>query len=391
MKLAIPKAPPLVVHVIYSLGTGGLENGLVNLINRSPSDRFRHAIVCLTTSGDFAARLTAPNVAIVSLNKRPGHDLGVYWRLWRCLMKLRPQVLHTRNLAALEMHLVGMLVPGLRHVHGEHGRDIYDLDGSNPRYRRLRRWVAPLVDRFITVSRDLQEWLTQTVGVDSRKVQQIYNGVDHDMFHPRSAARPDLAPPGFLGPAECVIGTVGRLAEVKDQATLIRAVGRLSRERPVLSDALRLVIVGDGPLRAPLEELASEQGIADITWFAGDRSDVPELLRTMDVFVLPSLAEGISNTVLEAMSTGLPVVGTRTGGNPELVDEDVTGHLVPVADDRVLADTLLELIDQPRKLLLMGRAARERVLEQFNWRRTVEEYLAVYDEVLGNTTRRRLS
>lgn len=391
MKPAIPNAPPLVVHVIYSLGTGGLENGLVNLINRSPSDRFRHAIVCLTTSGDFAARLTAADVPIVSLNKRPGHDLGVYWRLWRCLMTLRPKILHTRNLAALEMHLVGMLVPGVRHVHGEHGRDIYDLDGSNRRYRRLRRWIAPLIDRFITVSRDLQDWLTGTVGVTTAKVQQIYNGVDHDVFHPRSAGRPDLAPTGFLGSAACVIGTVGRLAEVKDQTTLIRAMGRLLRQRPTLSDAIRLIIVGDGPLRMRLEQLADEQGIATITWFAGDRSDVPDLLRMMDVFVLPSLAEGVSNTVLEAMATGLPVVATRTGGNPELVSVDSTGQLVPVADDRALADTLLELIDQPRKLLAMGQAARERILKQFNWRQTVEEYLAVYDDVLGNTARRRLT
>jgi sugar transferase (PEP-CTERM/EpsH1 system associated) len=385
------KAPPLVVHVIYSLGTGGLENGLINLINRSPRDRFRHAIVCLAKTGDFATRLTVPDVPIVSLNKRPGHDLGVYWRLWRCLMTLRPQIMHTRNLAALEMHLIGVLVPGLRHVHGEHGRDIYDLDGSNPRYRRLRRWIAPLVDRFITVSRDLQHWLTETVGVTTDKVRQIYNGVDHDVFHPRGVRRPDLAPIGFLGSAACVIGTVGRLAEVKDQTTLINAVARLMREQPALSDAIRLIIVGDGPLRTQLEQLADEQGIASITWFAGDRSDVPDLLRMMDLFVLPSLAEGVSNTVLEAMATGLPVVATRTGGNPELVSVDVTGQLVPVADDRALADTLLELIDRPRKLLTMGQAARERVLEQFNWRRTVEAYLAVYDDVLGNTTRRRLT
>jgi sugar transferase (PEP-CTERM/EpsH1 system associated) len=379
----MPDAPPLVVHVIYALGTGGLENGLVNLINRSPPDRYRHAIICLTTSGDFAARLTARAVPIVSLHKRPGHDLGVYWRLWRELRRLRPSILHTRNIAALEMQLVGLLLPGLRHVHGEHGRDIYDLDGSNRRYRRLRRWIAPAVDRFITVSRDLHQWLTETVGIDANKVTHIYNGVDHALFEPRKDNRPDLFPEAFLGPAACVIGTVGRLAEVKDQATLLRAVHALIERRPERRQHVRVLVVGDGPLRGQLGELAHELGIADNVWLAGDRSDVPRLLRTMDLFVLPSLAEGISNTVLEAMASGLPVVATRTGGNPELVEAGVTGELFPVGDHGRLAEILLRMIDEPTQARAMGEAGRRRVVEQFNWQRTVDGYLAVYDEILG--------
>jgi sugar transferase (PEP-CTERM/EpsH1 system associated) len=379
----MPAAPPLIVHVIYSLGTGGLENGLVNLINRSPPGRYRHAIICLTTSGDFAARLTVPQVPIVSLHKRPGHDLAVYWRLWRSLRRLRPNIMHTRNLAALEMHLVGLLIPGLRHVHGEHGRDIYDLDGSNQRYRRLRRWIAPLVDRFITVSRDLHEWLTGTVGIAASKVEQIYNGVDHALFSPRAGDRPELFPPGFLQEPAFVIGTVGRLAAVKDQATLLRAVQSMLRDRTEWVASVRVLIVGDGPLRSELEQLARDLGVEQVIWFAGDRSDVPQLLRAMDLFVLPSLAEGISNTVLEAMASGLPVIATRTGGNPELVEEDVTGHLFPVGDQRALAEILTRMIDHPAAARTMGQAARRRTLERFDWQRTVDDYLAVYDAALA--------
>ena len=383
----MPAAPPLIVHVIYSLGTGGLENGLVNLINRSPPERYRHAIICLTTSGDFASRLTVPQVQIVSLHKRPGHDLGVYWRLWRSLRRLRPDIMHTRNLAALEMHLVGLLIPGLRHVHGEHGRDIYDLDGSNQRYRRLRRWIAPLVDRFITVSRDLYEWLTVTVGIAGSKVEQIYNGVDHTLFSPRTGDRPDVFPPGFLREPAFVVGTVGRLAAVKDQATLLRAVQSMLRDRPQWLGSVRVLIVGDGPLRGELERLARELEIEQVVWFAGDRSDVPQLLRAMDLFVLPSLAEGISNTVLEAMASGLPIVATRTGGNPELVEEDLSGHLFPVGDQRALAEILTRMIDQPGAARTMGQAARRRTLERFDWQRTVDEYLAVYDAALAGAAR----
>jgi sugar transferase (PEP-CTERM/EpsH1 system associated) len=379
-------APPLVVHVIYALGTGGLENGLVNLINRSPRDRYRHAIVCLTTSGDFAARLMVPNVPIVSLHKRPGHDLGVYWRMWRSLRRLRPAIMHTRNLAALEMHLVGLFVPGLRHVHGEHGRDIYDLDGSNPRYRRLRRWIAPVVDRFITVSRDLHSWLTGSVGIAGAKVRHIYNGVDHAVFSPRGEERPRVFPVGYIDEPACVVGNVGRLAEVKDQATLLRAAQTLVQARPALRARLRVVLVGDGPLAGELERLANGLGLQDLVWFAGDRSDVPALLQAMDVFVLPSLAEGISNTVLEAMAAGLPVVATRTGGNPELVEDGLTGRLFPVGDHRALAEILIGMIDEPVAARAMGLAGRARVLERFDWQRTVDEYLAVYDQTLGVAT-----
>lgn len=387
----MPDAPPLIVHVIYSLGTGGLENGLVNLINRCPPDRYRHAIVCLTTSGDFATRLAVPQVPIVSLHKRPGHDIGVYWRLWRSLKRLRPTIMHTRNLAALEMHLVGLLIPGLRHVHGEHGRDIYDLDGSNVRYRRLRRLIAPLVDRFITVSRDLYRWLTETVGVAEQKVEQIYNGVDHALFTPRSDGRPDIFPSAFLGDTAFVVGTVGRLAAVKDQATMLRAVRSMIDDRPELAEPVRVLLVGDGPLRKELEQLVRDLGMERSVWFAGDRSDVPDLLRAMDLFVLPSLAEGISNTVLEAMATGLPVVATHTGGNPELVEEGVTGRLFPVGDHRALAEILIRMIEEPAAARAMGRAARTRILDRFDWQQTVEEYLAVYDATLDRVARKQVT
>lgn len=380
-------APPTVVHVIYALGTGGLENGLVNLINRAAPDRYRHAIICLTTSGDFAARITTPNVPVLSLHKRPGHDLRVYWRMWRALRQLRPAVMHTRNLAALEMHLIGLLRPGLRRIHGEHGRDVYDLDGSNTRYQRLRRALAPFLHRFITVSADLRDWLVNDVGIAAKQVIQIYNGVDQQVFKPCEAGRPELAPVGFGGSDQRLIGTVGRLAEVKDQATLLKATRLLLEQRPTLRTRVRVVIVGDGPLRAALQRQVEESGLADVVWLAGDRDDVPALLQMMDVFVLPSLAEGISNTVLEAMASGLPIVATDTGGNPELVEPAVNGYLFPVGDAQALAAMLGKLIDDDALVRAMGAAARTRVEQRFDWQRTVEQYLGVYDEALGLPSR----
>lgn len=376
------KPAPLIVHVIYEFGTGGLENGLVNIINRSPPGRYRHAVVCLTRSGGFARRITAPGVEIHELHKRPGNDLGMLWRAWRLLWRLRPAVVHTRNIAALEMQLATLFLPGVRRVHGEHGRDVYDLDGSNRRYRLLRKVLCPFMDRFIAVSRDLQDWLVKDVGLSTGRVCQIYNGVDQQRFFPRGEARRDVLPEGLLPAGGRLIGTVGRLAEVKDQATLVRAFAALIARRPDLRDTTRLVLVGDGPMADRLRAAAAEQGIDDLVWMAGDRDDVPELLRVMDLFVLPSLAEGISNTILEAMASGLPVIATRTGGNPELIEDGVNGSLVPVGDATAMAAAFEALLDQPGRLRGMGDAGRRIVAERFNWDRTVEQYLTVYDDIL---------
>ena len=376
-------APPLVAHIIYALGTGGLENGLVNIINRAPAERYQHAIICLTKADDFSSRLTVPGVQIYALNKRPGHDLNVFWLLFKLLWKLRPAIVHTRNLAALEMQLVGLFIPRARRVHGEHGRDIYDLDGTNPRYLLLRRILKPFIHRYIAVSEDLRRWLTQLVGVPESRVRQIYNGVDQDRFFPRDGARPDLAPPGFVPADGIVLGTVGRLAKVKDQSTLLDALKILLAEDPELRKRVRLVLVGDGPLFADLQRKAEELGVADLVWMPGDRENVPELLRMMDIFLLPSLAEGISNTVLEAMASRLPVIATRTGGTPELIDDGENGLLVPVGDAKALAMSIAKMCVDSAMIKTMGMRGYEKVKVQFNWTRTVEEYLSVYDDVLG--------
>jgi len=375
--------PALVVHVIHSLGTGGLENGLINLINRTPDERYRHAIVCLAQSGAFERRIEKPGVQIVSLHRQQGKDFSIYWKLWKALRGLKPAIVHTRNLSALEGQIPAFFLPGVKTVHGVHGRDVFDLDGDNRKYNLLRKLIRPLVGRYITVSRDLKIWLEKSVGVPVNRVMQIYNGVDQTRFTPRSGNKPDLAPAGFLRRDTIVTGTVGRLAAVKDQATLVRAFSRLLTQQPENRDHLRLIIAGDGPERSRLQGLIKELKTEECVWITGDRDDIPDILKSFDFFVLPSLGEGISNTILEAMATGLPIIATNVGGNPELVEEGVNGHLVPRGNHEALADSMDKLIHSTGSRKSMGAASLEKVRAEFDWNRTVAGYLAVYDELLG--------
>jgi sugar transferase (PEP-CTERM/EpsH1 system associated) len=374
---------PLVAHIIFRLDVGGMENGLINLINHMPAERYRHAIVCLDDYTDFRRRLRRTDVACYALHKRPGKDLGLYWRLWRLLRALRPQIVHTRNLAALDS-LVPAAFAGVRYrVHGEHGRDVVDIDGDSRKYTMLRRALRPLAHRYIALSHDLEGWLRERIGIAPDKLVHICNGVDTQWFQPAIGGRAPLPIAGFAGPGTFVIGSVLRLQPVKDPMNLVRAFVRLLTRWPRLRERARLVLIGDGPLYSEAERELELAGVRPLVWLPGARNDVAQLLRGFDMFALPSLAEGISNTILEAMASGLPVVATNVGGNPELVVEGETGLLVPRADPDALAQALRAYIEDPAWAVRHGRAGRSRVEREFSLEAMMRRYLAVYDDLLG--------
>lgn len=376
--------PPLIVHVIHQLDVGGLENGLVNLINHMPPGRYRHAIVCLKNATDFRQRLSAPGVEVISLGKREGKDPAHYLRLYRLLRQLRPSLVHTRNLGCIEAQLLAAIAGVRLRVHGEHGRDIDDLQGDKRKYRLLRKLMRPLIRHFIAVSADLGKWLVQAIGAPPATVSHIGNGVDSVQFHPRPGPPAVLGPPGFLCPGAYVIGSVGRMAAVKDQLSLVRAfLLLLAKLGPRERARLRLMIVGDGPCRQACLDLLAKAGVQHQAWLPGARDDVAHMLRAMDLFVLPSLAEGSSNTILEAMATGLPVVATDVGGNAELVRAGWSGALVPPSAPELLADALFDYYRSPELGACHGARGRRQVLAEHSLAAMAGAYLAVYDRLTG--------
>jgi len=379
-------AIPLIAHVVFRFDYGGLENGLVNLVNRLPAARFRHAIVALDGIGEeFRRRLQRTDVPLLSVDKRPGKDLPSYYRMWRTLRSLRPDVVHTRNLGTLDMQLAAVAAGVRRRVHGEHGWSPSDPQGLDPRNLRLRRMLRALPQGYVAMSRDIARWLEQGVGVPAARIRQLYSGVDTERFRPDGPVPSDLPWPSPSGGVArpIIVGTVGRLDPIKNQRGLLRAFRAILERHPDWRDRVRLIIAGDGPLRGELAPLASELGLGDSVWFPGARPDVPALMRAMDVFVLPSINEGISNTILEAMATGRPVVASRTGGNPELVVDGLTGALYDPDEESALAASLENYVQQSDLRRSHGEAARRRVVEQFSLEAMVARYGEFYDDVLG--------
>jgi sugar transferase (PEP-CTERM/EpsH1 system associated) len=367
------------VHVVHRFGVGGLENGVVNLVNRLPAHAWRHAIVSLTdVDPAFAARVSRDDVRVVALGKGPGHAFPLYPKLFRLFRELRPAIVHTRNIAALEATVPAWAAGVQARLHGEHGRDVGDLDGSNVRYQWVRRAFSPFVTRYVALSPDLAQYLRERVGIAADRVEQIFNGVDTARFCPAPAGRVRADGCPFDPERHWLVGTVGRMEAVKDQTNLARAFVRALRIDPQARQRMRLVLIGNGTLRSAVEAILAEGGASDLAWLPGERADIPALLQCLDCFVLPSLAEGVSNTILEAMATALPVVATRVGANGELVEDGLTGRLVPAADSEALAHAIVAYFADPATAKRHGRAGRQRAERSFSLERMVEDYHRLY-------------
>ena len=373
MKQGNAAALPLVMHLTYALDVGGLETLLVDCINKMPADQYRHVVVCLTRASSFAERITQPGVEVYALNKAPGLGLGTHVAFWKLARRLRPAILHTYNLSAMEYAFAATLAGVPVRVHAEHGRDTSDPHGLNPKHNFLRRRLAPFIDCYVPVSEDLNMWLGQVVGIAPAKTLFIKNGVDTDKYRPgsRGAGAP-------WNDGHFVIGTVARVSDIKNHRALVEAFIRLRALLPEQAANLRLSIIGDGPLLPALRAQVAQAGLNDVVWLPGARSDVAQLVPEFSVFALPSLAEGTPVSLLEAMACALPVVASNVGGIPEVVSEQVEGSLVPPQDVEALAQALARYVQSPSLTREHGRAGRARIVQQYSMAAMITAYTGLY-------------
>ena len=357
-----------VLHVLHSFGIGGMEKGIAMLINHA-SPEFTHEILCLTTSGD-SRHLIPAEIRIHEMHKPPGNSVGFLYRLVRKIREIQPDIVHTRNWGGMDAIIAARLAGCRSVVHGEHGWGMDDPQGNNRKRKLLRRLLSLGVTEFTAVSQQIKVWLENDVRV-FKPVTQIYNGVDF-VSGQNGGGEGNIRQELNLPESALLIGTVGRLDPIKDQAGLIEVFSKL---RESLADC-HLLIVGDGPERKNLKQKQVE-GVH----LLGMRADVTDILKSLDVFVLPSLNEGISNTILEAMAAGLPVVATAVGGTPELIETEKNGLLVESRDYPALTAALLRYAKDKDMRVEHGRINSAIIREKFSVLAMVANYESVWRRV----------
>ena len=362
-------------HVVLSLQPGGLENGVVNVINRLNPERFQSSLCCLMYAGEFAGRLDPSRVAIHEMGHVGGNNLMLPLRLARLFLKIRPDIVHTRNVESFYYAFIGAKLARVNSIiHSEHGRTFND----RPLRHYVQRRFSRHIDSIFAVTHQLKGDLVERIGLPASAIRVLHNGVDLAKFaaHDRDETRHNL---GFKD-NDFVVGSVGRLAAVKNYPILLRTVAAMRHEN------VRVVLVGDGPERDALEGLAASLGIAARTTFLGHREDVPQLIGAMDTFVLPSLSEGMSNTLLEAMAIGVPVVASSVGGNPEIIDDARVGALFESDNAAALLEKLGKFHSNAELRTRIGLAGRQRVLANFSIDAMISRYENLYEEVAAMAT-----
>jgi glycosyltransferase involved in cell wall biosynthesis len=364
-----------ILVLIKGLGRGGAEQLLVNAAPHLDSSRFRYEVAYLLPWKDaLAPELERFGIRAHCLDGARGPS----WlrRLRGLVEERRIDLVHAHSPYAAAGARLALRGPAFPFVYTEH--NMWD------RYHRMTYWANaatfPRNDRVFAVSEEVRRSIRYPRSLSFLSmppVETMYHGVDPAGLR-RSSATDGLREEFGIPNGAPIIGTVANFKVHKGHRHLVRAADLVRRERP---DA-RFVLVGSGPLEGAIQRMTRDLSLQETVVFAGFRSDVPQLIRSFDLFVLPSEHEGLPIALLEAMALGRPVVATRVGGTPEVVEDGATGALVPARDPRALADAVLALLADPARAKRRGRGARGRA-KAFDIRKSVARTEQVYEELLN--------
>lgn len=370
--------PPRLAVLTTGLARGGAE-AQVTLLAKTLSRRgWDVRLYSMLPPTAFVEELLECGIQVESLSMRRGFaDPRAIYRLVRRLRSFKPHVMHCHMIHANLLGRVSRLfvrIPGLictAHSVWEGGK--------------WRDWAYrltdPLCDLTTNVSKTGLSRYVEAKLADGAKAVWVPNGVDASCYSPDKSAgvriRARMDWEGFVWLA------VGNLRVPKDYPNLLRAFAWMSARAP----QARLAIVGSGPLRTSLESLAGELGIGVKVRFLGAREDVRELLQAVDGFVMSSAWEGTPMALLEACACGVPVVATRVGGNPDVVEDGVSGYLIDPRNSEALGEAMLKLMALPEsERAVMGVAARRRVESAFGHERIVDKWENIYEQMMQTTS-----
>jgi glycosyltransferase involved in cell wall biosynthesis len=359
-----------VLHVVHSLDPGGAERLVIEMI-RAMKGRMESSVACLDRAGDWAGEARSLGAKVETIGRKPGFHPSLGLQIAAIAKDRHADVLHCHQYSPFVYGSLARVVhPRLRVVFTEHGR----LANSRVSWKRKlsNRILRRVPVRTVAVCDDLKQHLIHE-GFANAHIDVVYNGIRLGP-RPSPAHRAEVRSSWGVHPQAFVIGTVARLDEVKDIPTLLQAHASLLEKFP----SIQLWILGDGPERESLERSAREGVRAGSVRFFGHRQDARNLLPALDVYVNSSTYEGVSLSIVEAMAAGRPIVATRTGGNPEVVSDAVTGILVPARDANALAASIESLVRDRDQAERLGAAGRKRAEEMFDFDRMIEYYLRAY-------------
>ncbi len=366
--------------VVNNLDVGGLEKVVLSLLRHLPPDEVETSLVCLSGEGALFGEAAIPEERRLVLDKPPMLSVkdkllapAAMWRIGAFLRAQRVDVVHPHNLSPLlyagpPARLLGPSRPVV--LYSEHNQ----INRADARGRRRFQKYVRLADEVIAVSHDLRRILVDELHVAPR-VRVVHNGIDPASFG--GAADPALRRELGAGEGDFLVGTAVVLSEQKGIRFLLEAARLLRAEDPTV----RIAVGGDGPLRAELERAAGELGVADTVRFLGYRRDVARIVSAFDAYVLPSLWEGLPLALLEALAGGKPIVASRVGGNPEIVEHGENGFLVPPRDPAALAQAILALRRDPALRLRMREQNLARFQRDFSIASMVRAHTALYHEL----------
>jgi len=364
--------PVPILYMTDDLDIGGAEQVMFTLVESLPKHKYR-PIVCSLENGPLVQRLIQKNLKIVILPKKRPYDMMFLLKLIHLIRKERIKIIHSHSLIS---SVYGWIAAKSTHtplVITLHGKSLFNLKRGN----NLFPFLAKHCSKVICVSKDLEKEMKRR-GLSTKKLVVIYNGINLEKFYKRKPTN-NLKKELDFNPSDLIVGSVGTLRAVKNYDCLLESVPQVLNKFP----NTKFILVGDGPLKNILQKKAETLGISNSVIFLGQRNDIPRILSIFDLFVLPSVTEGISIALLEAMATELPVVATCVGGNPEVVLDNKTGLLIPPKDPDKLAKAIISLLGDKDKRLTMGKEGRKRVEKRFSIQTMVKQYGELYRSLLG--------
>lgn len=369
------KKPAKIMEFLFGLGIGGLENGVVNFVLNIDRSKFSPIVCCLGERMSQVDLLEKNGVKVYCMRRNlNAKGYSSIFRISALLKNEKIALIHTHNKCGYLYGVPAAMMAGTPVVvHTEHGC-------SFPESRSLtllRRLLSCKINYIVTRSGFLADEIHRYWNIRLSKIKSIASGIDASKFE-RDFNKADIRRKLGFGLNDYLVGIVARLELVKDHDTLIRAIAITKKKLP----NVKLVLAGDGSMKRHLKELATELDMIDSVYFLGERTEVAEMLSTLDLFALTSKKEGTSTALMEAMAAGLPIIATDVGGNSELIKDEYNGLLIPPGNPDVLSDSIVELLSNPERRKALGANGKEVFNNKYRFDRFLNDYQDLFGKLL---------